>query len=341
MGYKAEKEKMEKLSKRFKIILLCILLLCLVGGCVFSFFVPPGTWKYKVALPDVCKREEGELRVHFIDVGQGDATLVEFPDNKVMLVDGGDGSSKAKRSLLRYMNALKIDKINDLVLTHSDADHCGGLTEVLKHKTVFNAYLPPSFPENGTKYAEFYTKLFKTDCNVYFTSRLIKFSCQSQAEFIYPYSVQCLYPYSKMVEDILAGEKEIANTNKASSVLYLEYAGVKVLLMGDAPQSVEEKIMMDDEVGAWANLGVSLQGVSVLKLSHHGSSTASSLQFLQYLGVKEGIISCGKDNLYGHPADETLGRLAQVKANVHRTDVHSNVVLTITKGGQYSIDYVA
>ena len=341
MGYKAEKEKMEKQIKFFKIILVCILLLCIIGGCIFTVFVPPGTWKYRVSLPDISKRAEGELRVHFIDVGQGDATLIEYPNGKVMLIDGGDGSGSASKALLRYINALDIDEINDLILTHSDADHCGGLVSVLKHKTVFNAYLPPSFPEKETKYAQFYAKLFKMDCNTYFTSRLMQFSCQSQAGDVYSYNVQCLYPYSKMVEDILAKKVELSNTNEASSILYVEYAGVKVLLMGDAPQSTEEQIMRDDEVGAWAKQGISLKDVSVLKLSHHGSASSSSLQFFQYIGVKDGIISCGKDNSYGHPAEETLGRLTQVSAKVHRTDVHSNVVLTIAQNGQYTIDYVA
>ena len=136
-------------------------------------------------------------------------------------------------------------------------------------------------------------------------------------------------------------DKEVADDNDVSSVLYIEYAGVKVLLMSDAPQSVEEQLLMDDEVGAWTNADVSLQGVSILKLAHHGSASATSLSFLQYLGVKDGIISCGKDNAYGHPADETLARLRQVNANVHRTDIRSHILLTIEKDGQYSIDYVA
>lgn len=341
MGYKAEKEKMEKKIKLFKIILLCIFLFCFLGLCLFSAFVPPNSWKYKVALPDVCSRKSGELRVHFIDVGQGDCTLVEFPDDKVMLIDGGDGSGKATKSLLRYINALEIDEINDLVLTHSDEDHCGGLATVLKYKKVFNAYLPPSFPESDTKYAQFYAKLFKTDCNTFFTSRLMQFSCRAQSGFSYPYNVQCLYPQSKAIDDILSGDKEISDNNAVSSVLYIEYAGVKVLLMSDAPQSVEEQLLMDDEVGVWANADVSLQGVSVLKLAHHGSAMATSLSFLQYLGVKDGIISCGRDNSYGHPADETLARLRQANVNVHRTDIRSHILLTIEKDGQYSIDYVA
>lgn len=340
MGYRAEKEKMEKKLKRFKVIALCVLLFALLGLCIFSAFVPPATWKYNVSLPDVDKRGEGELRVHFIDVGQGDATLIEFPNDKVMLIDGGDGSADATKALLRYINALQVDTIDDLVLTHADEDHCGGLTEILANKTVFNAYLPPSFPENGTKYATYYTKLFKADCKTYFTSRLIQFSSQPQPDSIYPYSVQCLYPYSKMVEDILAGDKELKSDNEASSVLYVQYAGVKVLLMGDAPQSVEEKLLMDDQVGAWAQLGVSLKDVSVLKVSHHGSATGTGLSFLQYLGVKDGIISCGEGNVYGHPSAETLARLTQVNANVHRTDIHSNIVLTIEKDGRYTIDYV-
>ena len=341
MGYKAEKDKLEKKSKIIKIVLLSVLLLCVIGGCIFSFFVPITAWKYNVALPNVPKRKTGELRIHYIDVGQGDAALIEFPDEKVMLIDGGDGSKSATKSLLRYMNALEIDKIDDLVLTHADNDHSGGLLDVIKHKTIFNAYLPASFSENDTKYSKVLSVLSKEKCTISYSTRAISFSCGDAAGSGVDYSVKCLYPYVKQVEDILNGDIEISNDNEISAVIWMHYKGVGALFMGDASQEVEERLMLDNEVGALSAIGVNLQNTQLLKLAHHGSATATSLKFLQYLGVKEGIISCGKNNDYGHPAKETLLHLSQAKANVHRTDLNGHIMATISSNGEYSIKYIS
>lgn len=338
MGYKAEKDKVEKKFKSLKVVLFCILSFFVLALCVFSFYIPPNTWKYYVKLPNVCKRGAGELRIHYIDVGQGDATLIEFPDGQVMLIDGGDGGGKAKKSLLRYMNALKIDEIDYLILTHADGDHYGGLKEVLSHKTVFNAYLPPSFPENDTKYAELYAALVKSDCRMIYSSRTVPPVTPRDAE--YPYTVKFLFPHQYTVEGILSGEIVEADDNALSSVLWLDYNGASALFMGDAPSSVEELMRKEDGVGAFAAMNVSLSSTEILKLSHHGSATATSQEFLRFLGVKEGIVSCGKDNAYGHPAKETLARLDLAGVNVHRTDLNGHIMATISQGGSYQVSYV-
>ena len=257
-----------------------------------------------------------------------------------MLIDGGDGSEAATKSVLRYLNALKIKEIDHLIVTHTDSDHCGGLADVLKYKTVFNAYLPPSFPENGTKYAEFYAALVKENCNLFYSSRTTSLLSKDQT-MEYPYSVQFLYPYGKMVDDVLAGKLTFSDDNELSAVVWLEYMDVGALFMGDAPQETEEQLLKDDKVGALQSIGVHLQSTELLKLSHHGSKTATSLEFLQYLGVKDGVISCGKDNLYGHPASETLARLTQAQVKAHRTDVNGHIVATISKNGSYKIEYIS
>lgn len=340
MGYRAEKEKIEKQTRLFKRIFIGILIFLILGLCIVSFFVPMGSWKYYVSLPDVSKRQEGELRIHYIDVGQGDATLIEFPDGKVMLIDGGDGSGDATKSLLRYLNALKIKEIDALLLTHADGDHCGGLAAVLKHKTVFNAYLPPSFPENDTEYGEFYTAVVKEKCNYSYTSPFSDLLDNEDSESKYPYVIKALYPHSKMVENVLTGEIVISDDNEVSAVIWLGYMGVGALFMGDAPQSVEAQIVLDDQVGANEGTGVFLKNTQILKLSHHGSKTATSASFLQYVNAKEGIVSCGENNLYGHPADETLLRLEQANVNLHRTDRDGHIMVTVSKNGGYEVEYI-
>lgn len=338
MGYKAEKELVEKKIKRFKIVLFCIFAVFVLAFCVVSFYISPKNWKYYVKLPDVSKRSAGELRIHYVDVGQGDATLIEFPDDQVMLIDGGDGSETATKSLLRYMNALKIDEIDYLILTHADVDHYGGLAAVLSHKKVFNAYLPPSFYTTDADLTELRAALIKLNCQTAYSSRTELLVNSTDAE--YPYVVKFLYPRKYTLDEIFSGELEVEDENEFSSVVWLNYNGVRALFMGDAPSSVEKLMRLEDAVGAFADMGVSLRGTEILKLSHHGSKTATGQEFLQFLGAKEGIISCGKNNDYGHPAQETLVRLQSADVKVHRTDLNGNIVVTISPDGNYRVAYV-
>ena len=131
MGYAKEKAKLESKVKRYKILCVFIVVTVLIGFCIFGFFIPPATWQYYFSLPSIETRQAGELRVHFLSVGQGDSTILEFPDGKVMLVDGGTNEKESVGTIMRYLNALKIKKIDMLVLSHADSDHCGGLKEVV------------------------------------------------------------------------------------------------------------------------------------------------------------------------------------------------------------------
>ena len=134
MNYAKEREIANKKKWKAKVIVFVVvaIILCLLTVC--SWFVPMGQWKYYVHLPNVSAKADGELRIHFLDVGQGDATLIEFPDDKVALIDGGNTQNENVAALLRYMNALKINTIDYLIATHADSDHVGGLDTVLAYK---------------------------------------------------------------------------------------------------------------------------------------------------------------------------------------------------------------
>ena len=316
MGYRAHKEKEENKQKRVKRILFFIGIFVLLAALIFAGFCPPETWKYYVSLPEVEQRGEGELRMHFIDVGQGDCTLIELPDGKIMMIDAGDDGDTTKKQILRYLNALEIDVIDYLVITHADRDHCGGVEEIVKWKKVLNAYLPATSKTSDTEYAEAYTALADTECTLIEASRLVPFGGKEA-----PYNLAFLYPYA---------ESEVEENNDASSVLWLEYLGISALFMGDALQEVEALLLRDDKLGFLQKLGVELSSTEILKVAHHGSGYSSSTSFLEYLNVQTAVVSCGKDNAYGHPSDRVLGDLSAFGASVYRTDENGHVIITVS-----------
>ena len=330
MGYQAEKNKIERKIKRVKVVCLCVVLVALLFLCVFSAFVPPEVWKYNVGKPHVKKRQEGELRIHFIDVGQGDCILLELPDGKVALIDGGDEKESTATKIIRYLNALKIEVIDYLIVTHADADHFGGLDRVVEYKTVLNAYLPAIKPENaGNKYARLYEQLLEERCVIEYASRNISLS-NSTGET--PYVFTFLYPYTAKIED----ENLKEDDNASSSVLWLDYHGVSALFTGDASTSAELALVRDDQMGMFEPYGVDLTSTEILKVAHHGSSNSSHLDFLTYLNVQTAVISCGKDNTYGHPSEGVQLNLDKVGATTYRTDENGSVMATISPTGEYS-----
>lgn len=341
MGYRAEKQKTERKRKILKRILLGVLLLCIAGMAIFSAIVPPVTWKYYVKLPKITRRGAGELRIHFIDVGQGDSTLIELPDGKIMLIDGGNSSKSTEKKILRYLNALKIKTIDYLVVTHADVDHCGGLNEVVKYKTVRNAFLPYSTMEEGSEYERLFLTLTQGTCNwVYSSSKVENIVSKNES---YPFNVAFLYPHGNDVNDSMSSDKESAqdDDNYYSSVLYLEYAGIRTLFTGDIPYKIEEEIILSDQLGLYDKIGASLQELDVLKVAHHGSKDASSWEFIQYVSPQTAVISCGKNNAYGNPSPAVLGRLREVDADIYRTDMQGSIVVTIrSDGSPYTVTAV-
>ncbi len=333
MGYRALKEKLKKHEKLLKRVGLCILAFILFVLAIIACVTPPESWKYHFGKPSVGKRKSGELRIHFLDVGQGDCTLIELPDGKVMLIDGGNDSSSTKKTVMRYLNKLKIDVIDYLVVTHTDADHCGSLEEVFRYKKVVNAYMPPSFDESAVEYAETYAAAVEEEnCGIWDPTRDVSLSVK---EGEYPYTLAFLYPY---------GEKATGTQywmgNESSAVLWLDYFGTSALFCGDAPESVEEILVRDDRLGLLEARGVQLRSTEILKVAHHGSEDSSSEFFLSYLGLQTAVISCGKNNPYGHPTDKVLQRIADVGGKTYRTDEEGHLMVTATTDGTYRVSRV-
>ncbi|MBQ7924566.1 MAG: MBL fold metallo-hydrolase [Clostridia bacterium] len=325
MGYAAEKKKAERKWRRMKVILAVGCFALALVCALIAVFIPPSSWKYRMRLPNVDERLEGELRIHFIDVGQGDATLIELPDAKVALIDGGNGGQAAEYAIMRYLYALDIETVDYLIVTHADEDHCGALDTVLKYIKVKNAYLPVASATVNTQYAEFYTALMKEkNCRIAYAKNGLEMNGEN-------YTFTFLYPYGYDVDTALKEGKTFdENSNEYSAVVWLDYNGVSALFTGDLP-STKENLFIDTYASGLSEVDVS--DTEILKVGHHGSKYSTSAEFLALLSLETAVISCGESE-YGHPDDTVLERLRVANTSVYRTDKQGGVVISVGKNAQ-------
>ena len=239
-----------------------------------------------------------KLTVHFIDVGQGDAILIEA-DDAVILVDGGEASANVED----YLQAQGIQDIDLMVATHPHADHIGGLIDVLRLYDVHEIWTNGDTSDSQT-YGNFALALAQEQAD---GANLREVSRGHLTEFD-GLDIAVLHPPS-LTDD----------TNADSLVLRVTCGIVDILLTGDAT--------VDSEATMLAEAGL-LTDVEVLKVGHHGSHTSTSDEFLDEVTPEDAVISVGADNTYGHPHQETLDRLATHGLTTYRTDQHGTVILT-------------
>lgn len=329
MGYAEEKKKVEnkaKIVKRIAFVVVAVLFLALV---IVSVIFPVHTWKYRIKLPKVNARAENEMRIHFIDVGQGDATIIELPDGKIMVIDGGNGSDDSVKALLRYITALKIEKVHYLLVTHADLDHCGGLDELVEYTMVERVFLPYVNPTVNGAYAKVYQAVTQSGCDLQYISRDLSLTTES-------YCLQVLYPYLRDLEQKQEDGEYFTGDNETSAVVWLDYQGVSTLFTGDAPISVTKRLLMDNELGLLDGYGVELNETEILKLSHHGSQDGTDEEILDGLGVQTAVISCGKNNAYSHPSSLVYSMLTERNLDIYRTDRDGSVMVTVGENGEYA-----
>lgn len=298
----------------------CVILALLIVLTLLYYFIP-----FERLLPAYAiePRKDGELRIHFLDVGQGDCTVVEFPDGELLVIDAGDGSWKADVSVIRYLKGLNAYEPT-LLVTHADLDHYGGMSEIMRCFGAKQLYLPV-VSSSAAAYAEMLSQAEKLGCP---TSVMKRYGVISHSSGAY---LVCLSPYTYETEG-----------NDSSTVLWLDYGGVSALFSGDVSSARENKLLeeylIDSDIFNSGNYHASLAETEILKVAHHGSADAVSEEWLELLHFETAVISCGADNFYSHPAGETLSALsaASPDCEIYRTDELGNIIIAISDGS-YSV----
>ncbi len=239
------------------------------------------------------------LSVHFIDVGQGDATLIMAPSGARILIDAGPLDSE--EVLLSYLAAYNVTHLDALVVSHSDSDHCGSADDVLRAMDV-DLVVHSGFYKDTPAYADFLEAVQEEGCPVLTRDTLDEGQYLDLADDL---TVQVLSAY-----------REAHDSNSASIVLKVTYGSEDLLFMGDAPSGVEDWTMRNYDIDA-----------EVLKVAHHGSYSSTSQEFLAEVTPRYAVIFCAAGNDYGYPHDEVIERLGSVGAEVCRTDLSGTIVL--------------
>lgn len=249
---------------------------------------------------------EGELLVHYIDVGQGDAILIEAPNKEYTLIDGGPRSSS--KDLIKYLQNQGIVEIKNVVATHPHEDHIGGLIEVLNTFPVKDIYMP-NITHTTKTFENLLHAIDKNDVNLKIAEE------QGVIDSGQGYENRILYPIS----DTDRVFKDKKNLNLYSIINYVEFGNTNFLFTGDAEVPVENYL---------ANQYKGEIKTTVLKSPHHGSNTSSSEYFLDVVKPKIVVISSGQDNKYGHPHKEVIKRYKDRNMKIFNTKEHGSVVVS-------------
>lgn len=270
-----------------KIILLVLFLMALiVSGC-------------SILADQEAEYDSNTLRVHYIDVGQGDSILIQLPAGQNILIDAGNNGDG--EMIVNYLRRQGVEKLDHVLGTHPHSDHIGGLDVVIKSFDIGRIYMP-RVVHNTKTYENVLLAIKEKGMKITEAKAGVKLDTGAGVDAI-----------------IIAPQRsDYESLNNYSAVLKLTYGHTCFLFTGDAEAESEQEMLLSSVYNLRAD---------VLKVGHHGSYSSTSEEFLQAVSPVYAVISAGRDNKYGHPHAETLTRLATENIEVLRTDERGTIVI--------------
>ena len=278
-------------------ILACVLALALFCACTVTINLGG-------ADTSTAPNSESKLIVHFLDVGQGDSIFIELPNGKTMLVDAGENYHG--QGIIDYVQTIGYHKLDYVVATHPHEDHIGSMSYIVRNFEIGSIYMPDVTANTAT-----------------FESLLKAIKAKGLRVKNGRTGVHIIKD-GELTADIIAPDKpDESNLNNSSIVLLLTFGNVSYLLTGDAETKELNAIRAD-------------MHATVLKAGHHGSKTSTTQTLLKKISPSVTVISCGKNNDYGHPHAEVLKMLKSVNSSVYRTD-RDQTVIVATDGSSLTV----
>ncbi len=278
-------------------ILACVLALALFCACTVTINLGG-------ADTSAAPNSESKLIVHFLDVGQGDSIFIELPNGRTMLVDAGENYHG--QGIIDYVQTIGYHKLDYVVATHPHEDHIGSMPYIVRNFEIGSIYMPDVTANTAT-----------------FESLLKAIKAKGLRVKNGRTGVHIIKD-GELTADIIAPDKpDESNLNNSSIVLLLTFGNVSYLLTGDAETKELNAIRAD-------------MHATVLKAGHHGSKTSTTQTLLKKISPSVTVISCGKNNDYGHPHAEVLKMLKSVNTSVYRTD-RDQTVIVATDGSSLTV----
>lgn len=355
-------KKKNKREKELQKFVACLVVIIIVTVIVLAVFYISNGYKFDFGF--LKKESESvsvnysevdnvrDLKVYFIDIGQGDCIFIELPDGKNMLIDTGEKRNAGKAKIDKYLRDEKGNKvtIDYCVATHPDSDHIGLMPYVYEQYDVLKSYRPYVYSENKSASALPYELnkgiKIKNSSNIYYDYITNVNAEQTYWEFfkddsdfsngftgkdgeIYEYTVNFVMPYADNLNDY----QYFTTPNDFSAVIMLEYADRKILFTGDIEYETGKKGAEQSFIREFSTSNSAMVDCDVLKVAHHGSDSSTSPEFLSLVKPEYSVISCGLSNKHRHPLKSTLDNLVKCGSEIYRTDLQGTIILTIDSKG--------
>ncbi|WP_246231685.1 MBL fold metallo-hydrolase [Sporosarcina jiandibaonis] len=287
--------------KNLAAYLYLLIVLFVISGCSNELIQPVSNINDEEIDADEISQEKAisaKMRVHYIDVGQADATLLQFSEKNVdftILIDTGDWNAT---DVVTYLQAENIRDIDIIAITHPHADHIGQLDKIIDAFNVTEVWMNGEIA-NSQVFAKSLDAIEKNDVDYYEPKVGDLFD-------IGPLQIEVLHPKSMT-----------ANTNNNSLAMRMQYGDIAFLFTGDGEEKAEREMLSSE-----ANLQA-----DILHVGHHGSNTSTTEEFLKAVDPEIAIYSAGAGNSYGFPDSEVTDRINSSEILLYGTDIHGTIIV--------------